>query len=82
MIQLINLSLQRGIKTLIDVNVEVFPGHKVAVIGSNGCGKSTLFSMLRGQIQSDTGDCKLPKQWRIVSVAQETPDSVKSASIA
>lgn len=80
MIQLSNLSLQRGIKTLIDsASLEIFPGHKVGIIGANGCGKSTLFSMLRQEIQPDLGDCNVPKHWRIVSVAQETPASDKSA---
>ncbi|MFT6414282.1 MAG: ATP-binding cassette subfamily F protein 3, partial [Glaciecola sp.] len=41
MIQIQNLSLQRGIKELIkQANVEIYPGHKAAVIGPNGCGKS------------------------------------------
>ncbi|GBL04372.1 ATP-binding cassette domain-containing protein [Glaciecola sp. KUL10] len=80
MIQLTNLSLQRGIKTLIkDANIEIYPGHKIGIIGANGCGKSTLFSMLRGELQADAGDCIVPKHWRIVSVAQETPASEKSA---
>jgi len=80
MIQLQNLSLQRGVKQLIDdATLEIYPGHKVAIIGANGCGKSTLFSMLRSEIQADQGDCNVPKQWRIVSVAQETPTTTRSA---
>ncbi|MBF7074387.1 ATP-binding cassette domain-containing protein [Glaciecola sp. MH2013] len=80
MIQLQNMSLQRGVKELItQANIEIFPGHKVAVIGKNGCGKSTLFALLRNEIQADTGDCLVPKAWRIVSVAQETPGTDRLA---
>jgi ATPase subunit of ABC transporter with duplicated ATPase domains len=39
MIQIQNLSLQRGVKELIkQANIEIYPGHKVGVIGANGCG--------------------------------------------
>jgi ATP-binding cassette subfamily F protein 3 len=80
MIQIQNLSLQRGVKELIkQANVEIYPGHKAAVIGPNGCGKSTLFGLLRGEIQPDMGDCLVPKGWHIVSVAQETPGTDRSA---
>ncbi|MFT5899618.1 MAG: ATP-binding cassette subfamily F protein 3 [Glaciecola sp.] len=80
MIQLQNLSLQRGIKELINqANIEIYPGHKVGVIGPNGCGKSTLFGLVRGEIQADMGDCLVPKGWHIVSVAQETPATERSA---
>ena len=80
MIQINDLSLQRGIKVLIDhASLDIFPGHKVAIIGSNGCGKSSLFALLQGQLVADTGDCLVPKQWRIVAVAQETPGSERAA---
>jgi len=80
MIQIQNLSLQRGVKELIkQANVEIYPGHKVGIIGANGCGKSTLFGLLRGELQADMGACLVPKGWHIVSVAQETPGTERSA---
>jgi ATP-binding cassette subfamily F protein 3 len=80
MIKLSNVSLLRGRKMLLeDASMQVFPGHKVALIGSNGCGKSTLFALLRNELSVDAGDCSVPSDWRIVSVAQETPASDRSA---
>ncbi|OJF69820.1 ABC transporter ATP-binding protein [Alteromonas sp. V450] len=80
MIKLSNVSLLRGRKMLLeDASAQVFPGHKVALIGSNGCGKSTLFALLRGELSVDAGDCSVPSDWRIVSVAQETPASHRTA---
>ncbi|MDC8829325.1 ATP-binding cassette domain-containing protein [Alteromonas gilva] len=80
MIQLSDVTLMRGSKVLLDgASAQVFPGHKVALIGSNGCGKSTLFALLRGELSVDAGDCSLPADWRIVSVAQETPAVNRSA---
>lgn len=80
MIQITELSLLRGSKLLLqEVNATVYPGHKVGLIGANGSGKSSLFALLRNEIQADQGDCRIPKDWRIVSVAQETPASNASA---
>ena len=70
----------RGRKVLLEsASAQVFPGHKVALIGSNGCGKSTLFSLLRNEMSVDAGDCVVPADWRIVSVAQETPATDRRA---
>ena len=44
MLKISQLSLQLGNKPLFEnANASIFPGHKVAVVGANGCGKSTLF---------------------------------------
>ncbi|SVB83318.1 uncharacterized protein METZ01_LOCUS236172, partial [marine metagenome] len=80
MIKLSNVSLLRGRKMLLEeASAQVFPGHKVALIGSNGCGKSTLFALLRSELSVDAGDCSVPNDWRIVSVAQETPATDRTA---
>ena len=74
MIQINQLTLMRGTKTLLSAtDAVVFPGHKVGLIGANGCGKSSLFALIRNEIQADEGDLKFPADWRVVSVAQETP---------
>ncbi|OFC71626.1 ATP-binding cassette domain-containing protein [Alteromonas confluentis] len=80
MITLSDVTLMRGSKVLLEhASTQIFPGHKTALIGSNGCGKSTLFALLRGELSIDAGDCQVPAHWRIVSVAQETPAVDRSA---
>jgi ATP-binding cassette subfamily F protein 3 len=80
MIQIQSLSLRRGVKQLLaNANATVYPGHKVALIGRNGCGKSSLFALLRGEFDVDEGEASFPHQWQVVSVAQETPASNRSA---
>lgn len=80
MIQISELGLLRGSKHLLEqTNATIYPGHKVGLVGPNGCGKSSLFALLQGQLSPDTGECQIPKGWRLVSVAQETPASDKSA---
>ena len=80
MIQFSDVSLLRGTKQLLkDANAVIYPGHKAGLIGANGCGKSTLFALIRGELQTDQGDFSIPKSWQIVSVAQETPAVERSA---
>ncbi len=74
MITLSNIELLRGGKPLLqDASATINPGHKVALVGKNGCGKSTLFALLRGELSLDSGTLSMPGQWQIASVAQETP---------
>ncbi len=80
MIQFSDVSLMRGSKILLqEANATVYPGHKAGLIGANGCGKSTLFALIKGELQTEHGDFSIPKDWQIVSVAQETPAVERSA---
>ncbi|MES2501575.1 MAG: ATP-binding cassette domain-containing protein [Pseudomonadota bacterium] len=74
MIQFRNLSLFRGVKVLLEqAAFQLHPGHKVGLIGANGAGKSSLFALLRGELQQEVGDLEIPPNWVIAHVAQETP---------
>ena len=73
-IQFRNLRLARGVKTLIEgASLQIHPGWKVGLTGANGCGKSSLFALLRGELHQDSGDLEMPASWVIAHVAQETP---------
>ena len=48
-------------------------GHKVGLVGRNGTGKTTLFKLIRGELNLDGGSIDLPKQSRIGGVSQEVP---------
>jgi len=74
LITLRNLSLQRGTKILFNqTNITIHAGQKIGFIGANGCGKSSLFALLRQQLHQDEGDIELPPKLTIAHVAQETP---------
>lgn len=74
MIQFKQLTLTRGLKTLItNASLQLHPGHKVGLTGANGAGKSSLFALLRGEMQVESGDLALPASWVVAHVAQETP---------
>jgi ATP-binding cassette subfamily F protein 3 len=73
-IQFKNLSLTRGVKILLQAaTFQLHLGHKVGLIGANGAGKSSLFALLRGELQPEMGDLDIPPNWVIAHVAQETP---------
>ncbi|WP_373332332.1 ATP-binding cassette domain-containing protein [Thiopseudomonas alkaliphila] len=80
MIRIDQLTLQRGpLRLLEDASLTVHPGHKLGLIGANGAGKSSLFALLRGQLQADAGHCDLPADWRIAHMKQEVDTLERSA---
>jgi len=81
MLVLSQLSLRRGVKLVLDrASVTVNPGEKVGLVGRNGAGKSSLFSLLAGRLHADAGDLSLPPRWRIAEVAQEMPETAEGAT--
>ena len=60
------MTLARGSRRLIeDASVQIHSGWRVGVVGANGSGKSSLFALLRGELQAEAGDCEVPRDWRI-----------------
>jgi ATP-binding cassette subfamily F protein 3 len=69
-----DLSIRRGKKTLLEAaSFTIPPGQKVGITGSNGVGKSSLFSLILGELEADTGSFSIPPDWVIAHVAQHTP---------
>jgi simple sugar transport system ATP-binding protein len=55
-IRLVNVSKSFGeVKSLHNVNFEVYPGEVVGLLGDNGAGKSTLVKIITGYHQPDPG---------------------------
>src|SRR4030095_11118225 len=74
MLRLNDLTLARGTKRLLEnANLTVHAGHKVGLVGPNGCGKSSLFALILGEAHQDAGSVELPAAWVVAHVAQETP---------
>lgn len=64
----------RGTKYLLqNASASIFPGQKVGIIGRNGCGKSTLFAAIKGEIAAELGNISIPRGYKISSVSQQTP---------
>ncbi|WKS99160.1 ABC transporter ATP-binding protein [Gallibacterium salpingitidis] len=74
MLTFTNLTLKRGITTLLEnATATVTPGQKVGLVGKNGCGKSSLFALIKGELLPEQGDIFYPNNWEISWVNQETP---------
>ncbi len=72
MIILRDIALRRGSKLLLqDANVTIQPSQRLALIGANGCGKSSLFSLLLGDLDADAGDIQGMSTLRLSHMAQE-----------
>ena len=80
MIQFKNLTLTRGVKVLLEqASFQLHIGHKVGLIGANGAGKSSLFALLRNELQHEVGDLEMPPNWVIAHVAQEMTELSQAA---
>ena len=80
MLQLNQIELRRGAKLLFEsASLQAHAGQRVGVIGVNGSGKSSLFALILGQLDSDAGQLQVNPKDVIAHVAQESPHSEKSA---
>ena len=81
MITLRNITLRRGVKVVLkDAAVTLQPGEKVGLIGRNGAGKSSLFSLITHRLQADAGEVEIPPRWRVGEVAQDMPETGDGAT--
>jgi ATP-binding cassette, subfamily F, member 3 len=72
MLRLIDVALARGARTLYrGVSLIARPGERVGLVGANGCGKSTLFAAILGDLALEAGSMEAPPPERIAHVAQD-----------
>src|SRR5690554_5909198 len=68
------LAVAHGSRTLFrDVSLALSPGRRVALVGGNGQGKTTLLEILVGQREPDSGSITKPRDMRIGYLPQEIP---------
>ena len=80
MLKFDNLSLRRGTRLLFSgASFMIHPGQRAGITGANGTGKSSLFALIRGELQADAGQHSHPRDWVIAHVAQETPADPRPA---
>jgi ATP-binding cassette subfamily F protein 3 len=80
MLSLNQVGLRRGRKLLFEnASLQVHAGQRLGVIGANGSGKTSLFSMILGELEPDGGELRINPADEIAHVAQESPNQMKSA---
>ena len=71
MLRLLNLALMRGTRLLYaHANLIASPGERIGLVGPNGCGKSTLFAAILGDLAPEDGELETPPHERFAHVAQ------------
>lgn len=74
-------SLRRGLKLLFNqATFTIHAGDKVSITGANGTGKSSLLSLIKGEIEEDGGNFRISENVAISHVSQETP-AVSTAAV-
>ncbi len=59
-----------GENLLEDLSFEIHSGERVAILGRNGCGKTTLFNILTGQMDFDAGEVYINPNKRLGLISQ------------
>ncbi len=71
-LQVNNLSKGFGARSLFsNVTFSVDPRECVALVGSNGCGKSTMMKIILNQLSADMGTVTMPRESKIGYLPQE-----------
>lgn len=74
------VSLRRGAQLLFsDATFTLHKDSKVGLIGANGAGKSSLFKMIIGELEADSGSVEYPDDLTIAYLSQEIPASLETA---
>ena len=80
MLRLIDLTAARGVRTLYSsVSLTASNGERIGLTGANGCGKSTLFALILGELAPESGQVDAPPFARIAHVAQDIDATEDSA---
>jgi ATP-binding cassette subfamily F protein 3 len=74
-----DLSVRIAGKLLLEgASVRIPEGARVGLVGRNGTGKSTLFSVIAGRLAPEHGRVEMPQRFRIGHLTQEAPDGPES----
>ena len=75
MLSLVNLSLAYGGPALLqEASMDIFPGDRIALIGRNGSGKSSLVKIISGVLKPDAGERIQQGQPAIATLPQDIQD--------
>ncbi len=59
------------------LSLQLEPGERVALLGRNGVGKTTLMKVMAGQIEIDGGEIVFQKNIKVTHLPQEVPNDIK-----
>jgi ATP-binding cassette subfamily F protein 3 len=71
--------LQGGEPLFSGANLQAFANQRIGLVGKNGCGKSTLFRLIRGELHPEAGEVSLQSGKTLAYVEQEIENSDQSS---
>ncbi len=83
MLEIQNLQAGYGaVRVLQDVSIVVAPGETVALLGTNGNGKSTLMKCVMGLVRPSQGNITLELDGERISLVGKTPEQIVGLGVA
>ena len=75
MIHLTKISKQHGSQILFsNASLQILPGTRMGLVGSNGTGKTTIFRLITGEEEADDGEISYSKKIKIGYFSQNVGD--------
>ena len=72
--------LQLGTHPLFDnINLQLHAGERIGLLGRNGEGKSTLFKVIRQDIELDSGELEKVANLTVCMLNQDIPHDLKGS---
>jgi len=71
-----------AVRVLHGVSIEVRDGETVALLGTNGNGKSTLIKCIMGMVRPDAGEVVLELDGTRIDLTRKTTEEIVSLGIA
>ncbi|MEE1544847.1 MAG: ATP-binding cassette domain-containing protein, partial [Alphaproteobacteria bacterium] len=79
MLRIEELTYRIGGRIIIDgASLTLAAGHRAALVGRNGGGKTTLLRLITGELHPESGDIVLASNTRVGTVAQRAPSGERS----
>lgn len=63
-----------GVTYIDDFSYNILRNDRIGIVGNNGCGKTTLLSIIRGKLEPDSGSIEIGETVKIGCFAQEAVD--------
>ena len=71
-VALSNIEKTFGKRVIFDkLNLTIYEGERIGLIGANGAGKTTLFRMMTGEMVPDMGNVAISKGTKVGYLAQD-----------